>query len=304
VDNKSVLVTAFFDIGRAQWENVSKSFSRSNDTYIKRFLRITRLKNDIIVFGTPEFLKILKEIVGDRKLNIFFRPFETSPLLDQELLQIENIQTSDSFISRVKESQKSSPEYWNNRYVLVTNLKIHFLWLAKQEFSYDTFAWIDFGYARKYSSIPVNFNWIPKPSIYNFNKIHLMALKPYDGKPLHNCILENDVYISGELIIVPEEKVDFMQKIFTNSKNRLRSENIVDDDQGLLLDSYITNPEAFEMVKIPDWQTELNADTFSSLLRTNLLGDKRVSTFHGMFLSFLDLIRFKLYEWKKSDERH
>ena len=43
------------------------------------------------------------------------------------LIQIEQIQKSDKFISQVKESQLRNPEYWSPEYVLITNLKSYFV---------------------------------------------------------------------------------------------------------------------------------------------------------------------------------
>lgn len=252
------IVTAFFDIGRGSW-TADKGFpfylARSADTYIERFERLCELKNDIVVFTSPEYADRLSEIGHKRDSAC-----TTVCTVDLEenfgdlLEQISNIQGSEDFRKNVRPHLMKNPEYWNSYYVLVTNLKAKFTSQAIQDdlVKNDMVAWIDFGYCREKSNIPSSKEWN-----YNFDpeKIHLFSYKDKDpNKSIEDIIFDNDVHILGAKVVAHKKMWPLLEHLVEESWKDLQGLNIVDDDQGLWLMAYHKSPKNFELHPIPDHQ--------------------------------------------------
>lgn len=250
------IVTAFYDIGRGEWtpdKGLPHYLHRSTDVYIERFKRLTKLYNDITVFTSPDLVEKLQKACegGNSKVNIV--AFDVINLASELRKVIKEIQEKESFIQRIHPSQMKNPEYWNEDYVLVTNMKALFPNLAidKNLVQNDMVAWIDFGYCRSDSNITQSCTWN-----YNFDpeKIHLFSYKDYDGKSIETIVGTNDVYILGAKVVAHKKMWPDMLKLMEESFNDLLSIDMVDDDQGLWLMSYLKNPDIFELHKIPDHQ--------------------------------------------------
>ena len=113
-------------------------------------------------------------------------------------------------------------------------------------------AWIDFGYCRSEENIPPSKKWS-----YDFDpeKIHLFSYKDFDRKtPVSQAILSNDVYILGAKVVAHKDNWPILEGLMRESFNQLLENNLVDDDQGLWLVSYLLHPHIFELHKIPDHQ--------------------------------------------------
>jgi hypothetical protein len=79
--------------------------------------------------------------------------------------------------------------------------------------------------------------------------------KDYNSeKTIDEIILSNDVYILGAKVVAHRDKWPLMAQLMNESFVRLKESNLVDDDQGLWLLSYIMKPDAFELHRIPDHQ--------------------------------------------------
>ena len=113
-------------------------------------------------------------------------------------------------------------------------------------------AWIDFGYCRSEKNIPPSKKWS-----YDFDpkKIHLFSYKDFDRRtPVSQAILSNDVYILGAKVVAHKDNWPILEGLMRESFNQLLENNLVDDDQGLWLVSYLLHPYIFELHKIPDHQ--------------------------------------------------
>jgi protein YibB len=254
--NNISIVTAFFDIGRGDWtpdKGLPHYLERKTETYLERFGYLTNLKNDITVFTTEDLAPKVQEICKNRteKTNVVI--LDLNERFSKIREDISNIQKDPKFQSRVHPSQVKNPEYWNPDYVLVTNLKAFFVDVAIQNnfVQQDMVAWIDFGYCRSMANIPKSREWS-----YDFDesKIHMFNYKPYDGKPIERVVLENDVYILGAKVVAHKNKWPLMAQLMGNSHQMLKQKGLVDDDQGLWLQSYISQPQEFELHIIPDHQ--------------------------------------------------
>jgi protein YibB len=250
------IVTAFYDIGRGDWtpdKGLPHYLQRSSDVYLERFKHLTKLHTDITVFTSTDLVERLKELCVGCNATVTVVPFDVVEQFSEMRKVIKDIQEKQSFIQRIHPSQMKNPEYWNQDYVLVTNLKPLFPNIAIQNnlVKNDMVAWIDFGYCRSESNIPSSEKWS-----YNFNqeKIHLFSYKEYDGKSIETIVGTNDVYILGAKVVAHKKMWPEMLNLMEKSFNKLLDIDMVDDDQGLWLLSYLMEPELFELHAIPDHQ--------------------------------------------------
>ena len=250
------IVTAFFDIGRGGWtpdKGLPHYLERSVDIYIERFSHLAKLDNELIVVTTEDMIERLKQHRLTKQNKTKWIIFDPKVRMQDIRMKIEKIQKDPDFQSRVHPQQVKNPEYWNPDYVLVTDLKAYFVNTAIKQglATNDMVAWIDFGYCRDATKIPKSAKWE-----YEFDeeKIHMFNYKPYDGKPIEDVVLENDVYILGAKVVAHKNKWADMERMMWESFNALQKMNLVDDDQGLWLLSYINNINAFELHTIPDHQ--------------------------------------------------
>lgn len=249
------IVTAFYDIGRGNWSpqhGHPQYLHRTVDTYIERFGYMTRLANDITVFTSED---LVEKIVAacDPKSNVNVVVFDALKHFNATREVIKNTQQSAIFKSKIHPSQIINPEYWNPDYVLVTNLKPYFVNKAIElkKVKNDLVSWVDFGYCR-------NIDKIPKSRMWEFNfddkKIHLFSYKDYDNTPIEQIVCTNNVYILGAKAVAHKTLWPAMLNLMQSSFNSLLEKQLVDDDQGLWLYSYIKNPSLFMLHNIPDHQ--------------------------------------------------
>jgi protein YibB len=168
--------------------------------------------------------------------------------------KIKQIQELEEFQNLIYSSQKKNPEYWNQDYVLVTNLKAYFVQKAIEDnlVSNNMVAWIDFGYCRSSDKIPASKTWE-----YDFDesKIHMFSYHDYDyDRPISDVVASNDVHILGAKVVAHKSLWPTLEGLMRESFNQLLENNLVDDDQGLWLVSYLLHPHIFELHKIPDHQ--------------------------------------------------
>lgn len=250
------LVTAFYDIGRGGWtpdKGLPHYLERSNDVYIERFKRLTQLDNELVVFTSPDMVDRLADVCSGRpKTRII--SFDVQKEFADMRKEIERVQKLPEFQSLINPSQRLNPEYWNPDYVLITDLKAFFVNLATEEYEMENelVAWIDFGYCRSDANIPPSKTWE-----YDFDpkKIHLFNYKDYeDGRAISDIIANNDVHILGAKVVAHRDNWKKMEQLMFASFNELLKYNLVDDDQGLWLVSYLLMPDLFELHRIPDHQ--------------------------------------------------
>jgi protein YibB len=249
------IVTAFYDIGRGNWspENGHPSYlHRTVDTYIERFGYMSRLCNDITVFTSSDLAdKIVNACDSDCRVKIF--TFDAINYFSKTRDIINSVQKSESYRKIIHPSQIINPEYWNPDYVLVTNLKPYFVNKAINMNSSinDMVAWVDFGYCRSEKQIPSSRIW---KYDYNSELIHLLSYKNWNNVPIEQVVASNDVYIPGAIIAATKKLWPKMLELMQSSFNKLLEKNMVDDDQGLLLYSYMQNKNLFQLHSVPDHQ--------------------------------------------------
>ena len=115
------IVTAYFDIGRGDWSTEKGHPShllRDNQTYLSYFENLAKLDNEMVVFTFEEMKPYIRKLRGNKPTKIIIIDLEKKfrNLLDE----IKSIINSNNFKSKIPDKHKLNPEYWSEKYVLVT----------------------------------------------------------------------------------------------------------------------------------------------------------------------------------------
>jgi len=257
------VVTAFFDIGRSNWNKTSHGIDtphyipRSTESYFSYFENLAKIRNDMIVYCSEEHAEIISKIrekqsPGSRTVVV---PLDFSEIVKSAKPVIERIQSRREYIEFVNDPRM--PEYWNADYVLVNYLKTDFVVGAyeRDQIKTNIAAWLDFGYVRSEKTLPKSNIWD-----YDFdpNKMHYFNKKDIDfGRPIFDIIRHNDVYIMGCHLVGGKEAWFRQLSYNKQSLSSMINCGLIDDDQTVLLMNYKMNPNDFELhpinVKREEW---------------------------------------------------
>jgi len=240
-DKSVAIVTGFIDIDRNSWDR----YPRSNDVYFDYFTRLAVLENPFYIFTEERFVERILEIRGGKETYI--HTIDLRKDFKDMLERITKIQESSDYKIRLNDSLKNHPEYVIPEYTLVTNLKWHFvdLFVDKFQIKTDLISWIDFGYVRDRKTLGSL-----KRLVLDFDtrKIHYLVLKGIPASTnVEAAIFNNEDFVSGGAIVASPVMFKKLNNYANSSLSRLLSVNIVDDDQGILLDAYLNNSEDFEL---------------------------------------------------------
>lgn len=243
----TTIVTAFFDINRANWK---AQFTRSNGTYFKYFKGLASLKNHIVLYTSADIKPQIEELVDCSNITFVVLDFETS--FGEVLKKVTKVQQSAEYRARISERALRLPEYSVPAYVTITNQKVWFVQdaIEKGHVKTDKVAWIDFGYVRKEDTLNKLEYY---ESIWDDDKIHMFSQRSLEKPKLEGALFYNLIYFMGGSIIGSKKIWSQFYEVYYSEFNRLLAENIVDDDQGILLAAYLKKPEIFEAHIINDW---------------------------------------------------
>lgn len=246
------IVTAFFDIGRGDIPNemhgrpIPEYQKRSVDKYFEYFNNLAKLKNDMIIYTTNDF----KQRILDARS--YYGNLENTKVISLDSYMIEPWHDEKNKIASIMNSSKfidnvSNPhfiEYWSPDYILVNLFKSAYVSNAIESklVKDNLVAWIDFGYCRD-SEEDLNFNWS-----YDFDpqKVHMFFMKDIEhDRPITEIIYTGDVYIQGCHIVAGKSIWNQFKTTMLDSFRCLLDQNLCDDDQTVLLMSYLKNPDLF-----------------------------------------------------------
>ncbi len=254
------IVTAFFDIGRGSWSSengYSSHLLRDNATYLSYFENLAKLDNEMVVFTTEQMKPQIEKLRLGKKTQVFTIDLESE--FSDRLDSIKLILQSNKFINNIPEKHRKNPEYWSEKYILITNLKNYFVnkAIAQGNLSNSLVAWVDFGYCRDEHTLADIKNWY-----YPFedNYIHLFTLEkyklfnflknprfPHNKQQVLSAIFNNKPYIIGGVIVANKETWKVCLDTFQDCQNKLMQQNIVDDDQGVYLMCHYNQPDLFKL---------------------------------------------------------
>ena len=257
------IVTAFFDIGRGKLPKTKFGRElpfyqhRSVDTYFEFFKNLAKAKNDMVIYTSPEYAEKVYDIrdsygLKDKTTVVVMESYMPKGL-ESYKERTEKVMQSEEYLNRIQRPELI--EYWHADYVLVNIFKSLYVNHAIENgyVKDDVTAWIDFGYCRDANRIPEHGHWT-----YNFNpeKIHFFNIQPIQAeRPIDEIISTGDVYIMGCHMIAGTKMWTRVRELVFGNLEVLLNHNLSDDDQTLLLMSYLTKPEEFELrfVDPSDW---------------------------------------------------
>ncbi|HBO24725.1 MAG TPA: protein YibB [Providencia sp.] len=250
--NKSItLITAFFDIGRGNWNaksGRSDRLERTAETYFNYFNKLSSIDNKIIVFTSPDLKEQILKIREGKPTHVI--TLDLHHKFKYTINKISAIQHSDSFKKLIKPEQLKNPEYWSAEYVLINNLKPYFvntainLGLADSEL----ISWVDFGYVRKDKVLYGIKEWNHP---FDKNYVHLFSIQDglnlEDEQSVMDKVINNETYIIGGVIVAAKDKWIEFYKLVTQIQKKLLLSGIIDDDQGIFLICASKHPDLFKL---------------------------------------------------------
>ena len=242
------IVTAFFDIGRGEYE----THKRSTDTYFEYFKFWARIKNDLIVYCDPENVECIKEIregfgLAEQTTIIPVNMKEIEPDILARMLRIESDEGFQNF--RYLENDPSNTALYN--YVML--LKAWCMADAARTHKECNIAWIDFGFnhggARYIRSEEFDFLWeYPYPE-----KINAFCL----SDPIENATsliaklqFQTDCFTGN--YVVPSGLCELFWEYMREAMCSLLDIGCMDDDQYLITMVWHKHPELFH-IQIATW---------------------------------------------------
>lgn len=247
------LITAYFDIGR----NNFKGYERGNNKYISYFKFWARMKNNLIVYTTPQFKDEILQIRADfglkNKTKVIviddFRNIDTD--LYNRIKHAMNNEISLNFHKDIKR-----PEAWSIDYNYVVMLKWYCVSDAiKNNYANGMIAWIDFGFNHGGADGLINSEEFDFLWQYNFSsKIHLFTHQKIDKNiPIFDIVRSMNCFIRGNIMVAP----DYLWKEFfylaKESMISLTRCGLCDDDQTIELMAYYEKPDIFEIHNVEHW---------------------------------------------------
>jgi hypothetical protein len=143
----NTLVTAWFDIGRVNWNQ----HSRSAEEYIDRFSNLAKLDTNLIIYTTRNYAGRLEKIRADNGFSNLTKVVIVEfpdPKYADILKAIEETQQHPDFTKHLMADVTGLPQYQYPEYVLVTTLKSSFVADAIERGLVTTehATWVDFGF--------------------------------------------------------------------------------------------------------------------------------------------------------------
>jgi beta-1,4-mannosyl-glycoprotein beta-1,4-N-acetylglucosaminyltransferase len=243
--DKITIVTAFYDIGRDNWNN----YNRSVDYYFESFYNYFKLDYQMVIFIDERYMKNF--IIKNK--NKIFIPINQA-FLENNIHAWKNL-NKDHLIINSDEYKKlinhrNSPETIYSEYNCINHAKIDFLNFALPFIKTDFICWSDFGYhssilQNDLKNFPTDILDISK---FNIQKINMFVCKeiPNYYDPVDTLVNAPDIF-TGSFYGLPVSLLSEFQKLYHESVDELYSLGISDDDQHILLRCFYKKPELFEI---------------------------------------------------------
>jgi protein YibB len=242
------IVSAFFDIGRGDYE----THKRSTDQYFEYFRFWARIQNELIVYCDPENVDRIRKIReefgrGDQTTVIPVVLEEIEPEILARMRQVEQDEGFQSF--RYLERDPSNTALYD--YVMLLKW-----WCmadaAKTREHTEQLAWVDFGFnhgGSKYiRSEDFDFHWV-----YNYPyKLSAFCLNDPDKMALIDSLQFQHDCFTGCSFALPVGLCAPFWTYMKEAMSALLDVGCIDDDQHLMLMVYKKQKEQFS-IQIANW---------------------------------------------------
>ena len=238
---ETLLVTAFFDIGRG--ESNIKNLKRSSQKYFDYFKHWARIQNILVVYTQPEFVNDVMKIreafgLKEKTIIITIEDLATiEPQIYRRMIEVE--ERGDWSYLRLHIAALSNQAMYD--YIML--IKYWCMANAVTHLSFNgNVAWIDFGFdhgGKCYTdSNDFNFLWQPNIEV----GIHFFANTDIDNSSMGVLLLQSDC-IMGCLVLAHSSKCQQLWEYCKDAMKALLMLDAIDDDQQLLLMAYRAHPD-------------------------------------------------------------
>jgi hypothetical protein len=248
------LVTAFFDIGRDQWNH----YPRSVDEYTSAFAEYQKLPYPIVLFMDDRYLQKVAVRSGLTIIPINHAWLEENCWAWQQLTRESEIMATALHKSRVQH-RIACPETHNPRYTLINHAKIDFVCYAITHglLTSSHIAWSDFGFFSCGKNVP----GVHMPSRplelerFDTAKVNYGLLNPIDERdrdPLYTLRYAPERISGGFFLATPTIMLQY-QSIYHSKLTDWQTQGFADDDQHLVLRCYLDHPDLVNPLFIGKW---------------------------------------------------
>lgn len=248
-----LFITAYKDIKRSLWSH----YTMTNEDYVKHFLNIlNHMIYDTIVFVEQHVYDLIMKISNNTvKPNIIFLnmdKFIQNTFFTKFMEKDREVMGSDIYKNKLAYHRRVNPEHLYSEYNLINHSKISFIKQTKEQYDYEFYAWIDFGYVRNSDlNIPRNIsvNLFEKKIMYNCFRY------PDINKQIDpNVLLQlDDIIVMGGSFILPKSLVDTYEELYEENLLKLYDQYISDDDQNVVVQIYYKTPDLFHLLITDKW---------------------------------------------------
>jgi len=245
------IVTAFFDIGRA---NFGEGFKRDNSKYLGYFSFWARIRNHMIIYTEP---KMYEQVMNIRKSFGLEKETTIVTIDDVRDLDREIYESMEKALSNPKtvnfRVNPNNPECNNALYNFVVYAKVIFIQdVMRRGVCNDWIAWVDFGYNHggEYYLEPDDFDFLWTVDL-DVTKAHYFCFDLKDDIPIWEIVRSMPNCIAGGLFMVPSSLAENIRMLYREAAVALSACGFSDDDQTLALMAYRSNPDLFAMHYLP-----------------------------------------------------
>lgn len=247
-----VVVTAFFDIGRENWQR----YKRPLNDYLNNFRNLLSLKVNMVIFTEDKFCPFVNSIRSIlTSVNTCIIPTQIEDLFMYKYLKkIIEIQNSPSYF--LGHPNTNAPEICQPLYNVVTCSKMDLVNKATQLEeckNYSYFFWLDSGYTHNTMDLS-KLNWNPTRVFEHKDKMSVVALQSLDvvrEDPREFFLQYEDVLIGG-FFGGYKEVINKIHKLYYELVEEMLEIGIKDDDQFYNTILAKRHPELFKIF-IDNW---------------------------------------------------
>lgn len=287
--SKITIVTAFFHIGREDW----KGFQKTDEEYFGYFSFWARMKNRLIVYvSTEEQAEEVRKIrkgfgLGEETFCVVIEDiFSVDKELYGSLVRTARYKGIGSCRLRPK-----NPESWNPDYNYIMLMKE---WCVKdaveRKLAKGMIAWLDFGFNKGgvlYTEREeMAFEWsYPFPE-----KINVFSIQEMEGRPpVYEIIRDMTTFLQGGVIVAPDYLWERLWEAVKRNMLFLNRLGLMDDDQTVLLLSYMEQPDIFS-VHSTDWMMQLK-EFGNEKLTVRIVSAKKLGPIKKLYAFLYDVFK-------------
>ena len=237
------IVTAFFDIGRGEWEH----YNRTESEYLGHFKNMLQIKMDMVIFTEFKYVEFITRYRDHLKYKTQIVVLSLKDTYMYKEFYSDVMSVYKSPFHALNHPNPKAPEVSKPLYNIITCNKMDFMRRAINYTEHNYLVWIDAGYT--HSTIDLSkIDWNPSSLLDHNDRMCIIALKDVkciNPNPEIFFNMYDDVVIGGFFGGYKHTVKVIADKYYKLLTDLLWNKHIIDDDQfyNSLLVTY--HPELF-----------------------------------------------------------